>query len=353
MGEETNQHYPNAMNSISRTMRRPGIQRAVFSFAQQAPSELVRSKLSTSEIAHRAITFIPDEQLENIPEDANTYSLFQGFQATLPEGESEHRKGHRRRGSKQQKLLGAGDVEEDGPPTLQNVKKKRNAVNHKLEMMAIRKNLCSTEIREIDHKIANLNNMRRIVLDRLAGLENDELEVEHQVSELDTLVEDMQEEFEAQALEQSTPALAQPRPETPDSQEASFMSESIYEKLPSSTSPKKRRPKFTKRKSMPVLHEHMESGSNLKTLPATTIRLRLSISICPLAPWSPRHSTIPFVSGISILVVVWVSLKVIQRRFAVYRLKITSSLLVVSMPRSDCGICQGPSTNQMSIRWPT
>ena len=268
MGEEASPHYPNAMNSISRSMRRPGIQRAVFSFAQQAPSELVRSKLSTSEIAHRAITFIPDEQLENIPEDANTYSLFQGFQATLPEGESEHRKGHRRRGSKQQKLLGAGDVEEDGPPTLQNVKKKRNSVNHKLEMMAIRKNLCSTEIREIDHKIANLNNMRRIVLDRLAGLENDELEVEHQVSELDTLVEDMQEELEAQELEQSTPALAQPQPETPDSQEASFMSESIYEKLPSSTSPKKRRPKFTKRKSMPVLHEHMESGSNLKTLPA-------------------------------------------------------------------------------------
>ena len=268
MGEEASPHYPNAMNSISRSMRRPGIQRAVFSFAQQAPSELVRSKLSTSEIAHRAITFIPDEQLENIPEDANTYSLFQGFQATLPEGESEHRKGHRRRGSKQQKLLSAGDVEEDGPPTLQNVKKKRNSVNHKLEMMAIRKNLCSTEIREIDNKIANLNSMRKIVLDRLAGLENDELEVEHQVSELDTLVEDMQEELEAQELEQSTPALAQPRPETPDSQEASFMSESIYEKLPSSTSPKKRRPKFTKRKSMPVLHEHMESGSNLKTLPA-------------------------------------------------------------------------------------
>ena len=272
MGEESSPAYPNAINSISRSMRRPGMQRAVFSFAQQAPTELVRARLSTSEIAHRAITFIPDEQLQNIPEDENTYSLFQGFQASLPECESEHRKGHRRRTSKSQKLLEGGDVEEDGPPTLQNLKKKRNKVNHRLEMMAIRKNMCSTEIKQIDNKIANLHNMRKIVLDRLALLENDELEVEHQLSELVNKIEDMQEEMEDQAaMEQSTSTLTQPRPDTPESEamDASFMSESIYEKLPSAVSPKsKRRPKFTKRKSMPVLHEHLESGSHLKTLPA-------------------------------------------------------------------------------------
>jgi mitochondrial division protein 1 len=272
MGEDVNPTYPNAMNNISRSMRRPAMQRAVFSFSRQAPTELVRAKLSTTEIAHRAITFIPDEQLENIPEDDNTYSLFQGFQASMPEGESEHRKEHRRRNSKAQKLLGAGDVEEAGPPTLQSLQKKRNTVNHRLEMMAIRKNMCSTEIKEIDNKIANLHNMRKIVLDRLAALENDELEVEHELADLDNQVEDMQDELEDQAaLEQSTSTLTQPRPDTPESQamDASFMSESIYEKLPSSTSPKsKRRPKFTKRKSMPVLHEHLESGSSLKTLPA-------------------------------------------------------------------------------------
>ena len=143
------------MTSISRQMRRPALQRGVLSFAHQAPSELVRAKLSTSEIAHQALTYISDDQLHNIPEDDNTYSLFQGFQASVPESESEHRKGHRRRGSKQHKLLGAGDIEEDGPPTIQNLKKKRNTVNHRLEMMAIRKNMCTTEIRDIDNKIAN------------------------------------------------------------------------------------------------------------------------------------------------------------------------------------------------------
>ena len=53
-------------------------------------------------------------------------------------------------------------------------------MNHRLEMMGIRKNMCSAEIHEIDNKIANLNNMRQIVLDRLAGLEMDETELENQ-----------------------------------------------------------------------------------------------------------------------------------------------------------------------------
>jgi mitochondrial division protein 1 len=288
MGDPTNsQHYPNAMNSFSRQMRRPGLQRGVFSFAQTSPRDLVRSKLSTSEISHRAITYLSDDLLENIPEDANTYSLFQGFQATVPEGESEHRKSHRRRTSKSQKLLGDSAAAGDGPPSLDTLKKDRNTLNHRLEMMAIRKNLCSTEIHEIDTKISNLNTMRKIVLDRLADLENDEAQLEHErkhisafwtvvfadsdlVLELDNKIDIVQEELrDAKALHESATTIAAATAETPKSQamDASFMSESIYEKLPP-LSPKKKRPKAFRRKSMPVLHEHMEPGSNLKTLPA-------------------------------------------------------------------------------------
>lgn len=252
------------------------MQRSVLSFTQQAPTELVRSKISTSEIAHRAVAFISEEQLQQIPDTEHSYSLFQGFQASLPEiDESEHRKSHRRRG---QKLLGAGDVDEDGPPTILKLKRRRNQTNHRLEMMGIRKNLCSTEIREIDNKIANLNNMRRIVLDRLAGLEAEEVEVEAEVAQLDNQIEDMvEEEAEAEqsrALTESTATL-EPGQMTPtdEAMDASFMSESIYEKLPaqspSSKSPKaKRRPTYVKRKSMPVLHEHLEPGSNIRTLPS-------------------------------------------------------------------------------------
>ena len=260
------------MNSISRTMRQPGFKHRVFALTQQAPTELVRSKLSTSEIAHRALTYITDDQLENVPDEQNTFTLFQGFQASLPEDDNEHRKTHRRRGSKVQKLLlGAGDVDEDGPPSSQALKKKRNTANHKLEMMGIRKNLCATEIREIDNKIANLGSMRKIVLDRLAGLENDELELEHEVTDLDNQIEIKTEEEEEQQQALQT-ANAEPevvRGATPEveAEDASFMSESIYQKLPPA-SPKRKRPKFTKRKSMPVLHEHLEAGSHLKTLAA-------------------------------------------------------------------------------------
>lgn len=51
-------------------------------------------------------------------------------------------------------------------------------------MMSIRKNMASSEIREIDNKIANLNGMRKIVLERLAGLEQEEALLEHDSSYL-------------------------------------------------------------------------------------------------------------------------------------------------------------------------
>lgn len=189
MGDATsNAHYPSAMTNLSRQMRRPGLQRGVFSFTQTSPRDLVRSKLSTSEISHRAITYLSDDLLENIPEDANTYSLFQGFQATLPEGESEHRKSHRRRTSKAQKLLADGTPAPEGPPSLDTLKKDRNTMNHRLEMMGIRKNLCSTEIIGIDDKISNLNTMRKMVLDRLADLENDEAQLEHECESQNFLI---------------------------------------------------------------------------------------------------------------------------------------------------------------------
>lgn len=259
-------------------MRRPGMQRSVLSFTQQAPTELVRSKISTSEIAHRAVAFISDEQLHNIPEVEHSYSLFQGFQASLPEvdaqdNDTDHRKSHRRK--QKQITAGTGDIEEDGPPNLQKVKKRRNNTNHRLQMMTIRKNMCSSEIRDIDNKIANLTTMRKIVLDRLATLEGEEVEAEQELAQLDNQIEDMQEESEIAILEESTVTLdrGQLTPTEDDgAMDASFMSESIYEKLPSTkppVSPKsKRRPKFQKRKSMPVLHEHLEPGSSIRTIQA-------------------------------------------------------------------------------------
>lgn len=175
--------YQNAMSDLHKQLRRPNLQRSVFSLAKTTPTDLVRSKLSTSEIQYRALTYLPDELLANIPDDDNSYSLFQGFQATLPDTESEDKR-HKRRVSRGRKLLedDKSDTDAATPPTLAKLKKERSTLNHQLEMMSIRKNMASSEILEIDKKIANLNSMRRIVLDRLAGLEQEEALMEHDSS---------------------------------------------------------------------------------------------------------------------------------------------------------------------------
>lgn len=268
---ESSVHYQHAMSALQKELRRPGIQQRVFSYAKASPTELVRSKLSTTEIQHRALTYLPDELLANIPEDENVYSLFQGFQATLPEGESEHRKMHKRRNSRGQKLLEADDAEDKTP--LEKLKKERHGLNHRLEMMGVRKNMCSSEIREIDNKISNLNTMRKIVLERLGDLEQDEVRTEQDLLEVDNKLEDLLEELDDAAtlghttVTPPTEMDIETEVTTTDTQDmsASFMSASIYEKLPS---PKAKRNKPTRRKSTPIRHEHFEPGSAIKEFQA-------------------------------------------------------------------------------------
>lgn len=236
----------------------------------------MRSKLSVPEIQQRALSYLPDELLADIPETGPAYSLFQGFQATAEEEKHHHRK---RRGPKHnsrgQRLLDHNDGSDDestGPPTLDRLKKDKRHLTRRLEMMGVRKNMCSTEIKEIDQKIANLNVMRRIVLDRLADLEREESELEHELQDVGSKLEDMEEELEEQAQ------ISQRSPETPTVTVAGsdgdpegspgFMSESIYEKLPAQSPKEKKKRKTHRRISMPVLHEHLEPGSKIMELPA-------------------------------------------------------------------------------------
>jgi len=92
-GEGTvSHHYQNALGEIHRELRRPVIQRSLFSFAQTSPKEIYRSQLSKQEIQHRAIVTLPDELLHNIPESNSLFSLFQGFQASIPEDDKTRKK---------------------------------------------------------------------------------------------------------------------------------------------------------------------------------------------------------------------------------------------------------------------
>lgn len=171
-------HYQNAMTDLHKQLRKPGIQRSMFAVARTTPTDLVRSKLSTSEIQHRALSYLPDEMLQNIPEDDNSYSLFQGFQASFPDMTEEGRK-HRRRVSRGRKLLEDSHVTPESPHAVQKLRKEKSSMMHEFEMLGIRKNMASSEIREIDIKIANLAGMRKIILERLAGLEQEEALLEH------------------------------------------------------------------------------------------------------------------------------------------------------------------------------
>lgn len=272
LSETSNHAYQHALHDIHRELRRPRMQRSVFSFTQSSPSELVRAKLSTREIQHRALSYIPDEMLSGIPEDDNTYSLFQGYQAMLPEEESEHRKKHRRGDSRGWLLEDQKELK--GAPGLEKARKDRDKATNRLEMLGIRKNMCSAEILEIDKKIANLHTMRKIVLDRLSSLEDEELKVEQDIFELEGHVEELQEQLEeqAEAAKLATPPteasgsgpVEGDGPATPTASE-SFMSQSMYEKLPS---PKAKRKGLNRRLSAPIRHGHFHPGTNVRNIPA-------------------------------------------------------------------------------------
>ncbi|KAI5842938.1 WD40-repeat-containing domain protein [Morchella snyderi] len=252
-------HYASTMTDISKQLaHRPSLQKRVFTFNHRSPSELVRSKLSTSEIQYRALTSLPDELLTNIPENDNSYSLFQGFQATLPD---EPRGRTTTKGSGRQKLLEDANGDDSGPPTLGKLNHEKETLARKLEMLGVRKNMSSSEIREIDMKIMNLNQMRNIVLDRLAKLEQDEAEVEHEMLNLENKIEDLQEELE---LASETHVSDDSNADDGKSEESTFMSESIYGKLNSPKQSRKR--KSARRISMPILHEHLEPGKRIKEI---------------------------------------------------------------------------------------
>jgi division protein 1 len=256
------------------------IQRSVFSFAKANPRELIRTNFNTSEIEHRALTYVPDELLRNVPISRSPFSLLDGFKASLPDDTDDEkdkkRRRHGRHGSKTQKLL----EDEKGPPKLQNLKRDRDRMDHKLEMMGVRKTMCASEIKEIDDKIANLNTMRKVILERLADLEQEEHEVEGELGDLAERIDVLEEEVEDEAaLAARTGTMGLDGPEGGEEQKdgeddegVEFMSESIYQKLPKASkeapSPRAKRKRLPRRVSMPVLHEHMEPGSRIREFQA-------------------------------------------------------------------------------------
>ncbi|KXH42386.1 mitochondrial division protein 1 [Colletotrichum salicis] len=267
-GNNNHHHYHGALAEVHKQLRRPTIQRSMFSMAKTTPTDMVRSKLSTTEIQHRALTYLPDELLANIPESDNSYSLFQGFKASFPDLTEEGRK-HRRRVSRGRKLLEDTENTAGTPQALHNLKKDKASMMHELEMLGVRKNMASSEIRDIDNKIANLHGMRRIILDRLANLEQEETLLEHDLMDVETRLEDAQElADEAESIAINTPTKTEE--DLAGEDDSGFMSQSVYEKLPTTagTPASKAKKRVVRRKSMPILHEHFEAGTAIREIRA-------------------------------------------------------------------------------------
>ncbi|KAG6002876.1 Mitochondrial fission protein [Claviceps maximensis] len=272
--DATAHHYQTALAQVHRQLTRPSIQRSVFALARRTPTEIMRSKLSTTEIQHRAVSFLPDDLLGNIPEEDNSYSLFQGFQASFPEMTPEGKK-HRRRISRGRKMLAERPESAsslDPHVSLSRVQKEKSTMMHEFELLGIRKSMASGEIREIDNKIANLHGMRKIILERLAGLEQEESLLEHDIIDIEGRLEI------AQALADEAEDIARNTPNRDevdlvgdtDDHDAEFMSQSVYEKIPNSHNAglSKRSKKVHRRKSMPIRHEHFEPGSSIRQIRA-------------------------------------------------------------------------------------
>ncbi|KAL2153401.1 hypothetical protein VTH82DRAFT_4556 [Thermothelomyces myriococcoides] len=266
----SNPTYKNAMTEVHRQLRKPGLQRSLFSMARTTPTDMVRSRLSTKEIHSRALAYVPDELLKNIPDGEQTYSLFQGFQASFPDFTEEGKK-HRWHVSRGRRLLDEGPTMPDGnPETLQKLKKEKAAMIHELEMLGIRKNMASSEIHEIDAKIENLKGMRRILLERLANLEQDEALLEHDIVDVEGRLEEALEmAVDAESAALQTPTKSEDDEASEKGDAPGFMSQSVYEKLPSvNNTASKKKMRSIRRKSMPILHEHFRPGTMIRSLRA-------------------------------------------------------------------------------------
>lgn len=248
---EINNHLHSAMTDMART---PGFQKRLFSFSnRRTPSELVKSTLhSKQEIKFHALTSIPDEMLRDIPESSSQYSLFQGFEASKEEAPSDL------------KLL------EDSSSPAKSV----DNLNHRLDLLEIRKDLAANEIQEIDQRIEHLQNMRQIVFDRIAKLEQEEFQLENELRQMDAAA--AQAEAEMKLRDDTAPAAADKKediPLAPESEQPGevdddgnegmgLMSQSIYGKLQTS----KLRTRARRRKTMPTLQQFYQPGKNIRTI---------------------------------------------------------------------------------------
>lgn len=83
-------HYRSLMNEIAPTLRKPAIQRRIFSFKGSANAMAQRQTANIADSGGgEGALLITKEMLQDLPDGGARYSLLQGFNATLPEPTAE------------------------------------------------------------------------------------------------------------------------------------------------------------------------------------------------------------------------------------------------------------------------
>jgi len=102
-----------------------------------SPQELLRTTLSSADMTFRALTYLPDDLLYDIPETGDSaLTLFQGFKASLPESSTSTalRKGTKHGHHHSKKGKANGTLSE-----LQKLQRERDTVVKDLDIVTIRK----------------------------------------------------------------------------------------------------------------------------------------------------------------------------------------------------------------------
>ncbi len=207
--------------------------RGLFGFTSQ---EVWKSKLSKKEIEYKALTRLSDELLNDLPptNKNDSFSLYQGFEASLPDINDQLKSIYNAKNkNKNAKLLTNGTTsngskaliltnneqeqehEDDAfdlrdtnfenytfkdpfnsnkihnSKSLKKLYFYKDNLDHKVDLLEIRKNLASSEIRELDAKIVKLQSMRGIVFRRVANLEQEQIMLENHRPEIEEKIEEL------------------------------------------------------------------------------------------------------------------------------------------------------------------
>lgn len=314
-------------NSLALARRRNNDKVDLYGSRYATSTEYFKNAFSSSKTAYKILTHIPDELLEEIPEEKpQAFSLFQGFNATLPEVDEEITVSKTLGGDEGdflKKLTNRDDGKEDeeddfnfrlpqgitkekitGSYSTHKLHNYKQQLNNNLETLEIRKNLAASEILELDNKIAQLNQLRKVVFKRVAKIEQNELFLETHLQDIDDRIQMIKdynmEQPDDDEVERDTEDQEKENVQTPGSRKVSrnksnningngngvsgnddndedndesfedgkpLMSQSIYGKL------QEKPPKFKKkhhkhRKTMPTLQQYYEPGTEIRAIQA-------------------------------------------------------------------------------------